>query len=72
MSVLITGILSGFLKSCVLDLPEVSKEWLPIKRALLYTGALFIYPIAIIVAAAVVMTVAIVVYPVSYLYRNGN
>ncbi len=72
MSVLITGILSGFFKSCVLDLPEVSREWLPVKRALLYVGALFIYPIAMIVAIAVVIIVAIVAYPVSYFYRTEN
>ncbi len=72
MSTLFTGIISGFVKSCVSDLPEASREWVPLKRALFYLGALLIYPVALIVAMVVVATVVLIVYPVSYIYRAAN
>jgi hypothetical protein len=72
MSTLFTGIISGFVKSCVSDLPEASREWVPLKRALFYLGALLIYPVALIVAMVVVATVVLIVYPASYIYRAAN
>lgn len=72
MSILFTGIISKFVKSCVSDLPEVSREWVPLKRALFYLGVLFVYPVALIVAMAVVMTVVLIAYPVSYIYSAAN
>lgn len=72
MSILFTGIISKFVKSCVSDLPEVSREWVPLKRALFYLGVLFVYPVALIVAVAVVMTVVLIAYPVSYIYSAAN
>lgn len=69
MSTLFTGIISGFVKSCVSDLPEASREWVPLKRALFYLGALLIYPVALIVAMVVIATVVLIAYPVSYIYR---
>ncbi len=72
MSTLFTGIISGFVKSCVSDLPEVSREWLPLKRALFYLGALLVYPVALLVAMAVIITVVLIAYPVSYIYGAAN
>ena len=72
MSTLFTGIISGFVKSCVSDLPEVSREWLPLKRALFYLGALLVYPVALLVAKAVIITVVLIAYPVSYIYGAAN
>ncbi len=72
MSTLFTGIISGFVKSCVSDLPEVSREWVPLKRALFYLGALLIYPVALIVAMVVIATVVLIAYPISYIYRAAN
>ena len=72
MSTLFTGIISRFVKSCVSDLPETSREWVPLKRALFYLGALLIYPVALIVAMAVAITIVVVAYPVSYIYEAVN
>lgn len=72
MSTLFAGIISGFVKSCVSDLPEVSRDWVPLKRALFYLGALLIYPVALIVALGVIVTVVVIAYPVSYIYRAAN
>ncbi len=72
MSTLFTGIISGFVKSCVSDLPEVSREWPPLKRALFYLGALLVYPVALLVAMAVIITVVLIAYPVSYIYGAAN
>lgn len=72
MSTLFTGIISRFAKSCVSDLPEVSREWIPLKRALFYLGVLLVYPVALIVAMAVIFTVVLIAYPVSYVYRAPN
>ena len=72
MSTLFTGIISGFVKSCVSDLPEVSREWLPLKRALFYLGALLVYPVALLVAMTVIITVVLIAYPVSYIYGAAN
>ena len=72
MSTLFTGIISGFVRSCVSDLPEASREWVPLKRALFYLGALLIYPVALIVALVVIATVVLIAYPVSYIYRAAN
>ena len=33
MSTLFTGIISRFVESCVSDLPEVSREWIPLNTA---------------------------------------
>lgn len=72
MSTLFTGIISGFVKSCVSDLPIVSREWLPLKRALFYFGALLVYPVALLVAMVVIITVVLIAYPVSYIYGAAN
>ena len=72
MSTLFNGIISGFVKSCVSDLPRASQQWTPLKRALFYLGALFVYPVALIVAMTVVAMVILIVYPVSYIYRAAN
>lgn len=72
MSTLFTGIISGFVKSCVSDLPKASREWVPLKRALFYLGALLIYPVALIVAMVVIATVVLIAYPVSYIYRAAS
>ena len=72
MSTLFTEIISRFVKSCISDLPEVSREWIPLKRALFYLGILFVYPVALIVAMAVIFTVLLIAYPVSYVYRTPN
>lgn len=72
MSTLFTEIISRFAKSCVSDLPEVSREWVPLKKALLYLGALLIYPVALIVTMVIIITVVVIVYPVSYIYGAVN
>ncbi|MCY3985682.1 MAG: hypothetical protein OXF23_01365 [Candidatus Dadabacteria bacterium] len=72
MSTLLNEIISGFIKSCVSDLPRASQQWTPPKRALFYLGALLVYPVAMIVAMAVIATVILIVYPVSYIYRAAN
>ena len=72
MSTLFTGIISRFVKSYVSDLPEASREWVPLKRALFYLGALLIYPVALIVAIVVIITIVVVAYPVSYIYEAVN
>jgi hypothetical protein len=72
MSTLFTGIISRFVKSCVSDLPEASREWVPLKRALFYLGVLLIYPVALIVAMVVIITIVVVAYPVSYIYEAVN
>lgn len=72
MSTLLTGTISRFVKSCVSDLPEASREWVPLKRALFYLGALLIYPVALIVAMVVIITILVVAYPVSYIYEAVN
>ena len=72
MSTLFTGIISRFVESCVSDLPEVSREWVPLKRALFYLGAFLVYPVALIVAMVVIITVVMVAYPVSYIYGAVN
>ena len=72
MFTLFTGIISRFVKSCVSDLPEVSREWIPLKKALFYLGVLLVYPVALIVAMVVFFTVVLIAYPVSYLYGAAN
>lgn len=72
MSTLFTKILSRFVKSCVSDLPEASREWIPLKRALFYLGALLVYPVAMIVTMVIIITVAVIAYPVSYIYGTVN
>ena len=72
MSTLFTGIISRFVKSCVSDLPEVSREWVPLKKVLFYLGVLFVYPVALIVAMVVFLTVVLIAYPVSYIYGAAN
>lgn len=69
MSTLFTGILSGFFKSYVFDLPEVSRGWFVGKRILFHAAALLIYAFALIVAMIVFATVAFIAYPVSQVYK---
>jgi len=72
MSTLFSEIISRFIKSCTSDLPEVSREWVLLKRALFYFGVLLIYPVALIVAMVVIITVVLITYPVSYIYRAAD
>ena len=72
MCTLFTEIISRFVKSCVSDLPEVSREWVSLKRALFYLGALLVYPVALIVTMVIIITVVVIAYPVSYVYGTVN
>lgn len=69
MSALVTGIISGFFRSYVFDLKEVSKDWFIGKRLAFRAAALFIYAFALLVAMVVVVTVAFVSYPLSQVYK---
>ena len=69
MSTLFAGILSGFFKSYIFDLPEVSKGWFVGKRIAFQAGALLIYAVALVVAMIEFATVAFIAYPVSQVYK---
>ena len=72
MSTLFTEIMSRFVKSCVSDLPEVSRKWVSLKKALFYLGALLVYPVALIVTMVIIITVVVIAYPISYVYGAVN
>lgn len=69
MSTLVSGIISGFFRSYVFDLAEVSKDWFIGKRLVFRAAALFVYAFALLVVLVVVVTVAFVSYPLSQVYR---
>jgi len=66
---LFLNLIKRYLESFNTSIPEITKNWFILTKALFYVGAVFIYVLTFIVLVCVIIIIQVIAFPVSIIYK---
>lgn len=70
MSRLMLDVINRYFESFFSNIPEITKNWFILSKALFYVGAIFVYILAFIVLMTVILIVLTIAAPLSLIYKK--